>query len=130
MNGSTPLEKGLLSSTAIEIYLRKLLGEVHSDAEYPPDFDPRLKGLVSPNLYRKGVINGDIIGPLFWPGCKHTRLQGHLTTQEQDDIVLGVWITKRLKKFLPISQALHLPVESGLVVNQFCKNIMLGVMYE
>jgi hypothetical protein len=56
-------EKGLLSSTAIETYLRKLLGEVQSDAEYPPDFDPRLKGLVSPNLYRKGVINGDIIGP-------------------------------------------------------------------
>jgi hypothetical protein len=56
-------EKGLLSSTTIETYLRKLLSETLAGAEYPPDFDPRLKGLVSPNLFGKGAINGDIIGP-------------------------------------------------------------------
>jgi hypothetical protein len=27
--------------------------------------DPRLKGAVSPELYGKGEINGDIIGPFF-----------------------------------------------------------------
>ncbi|GHU51659.1 hypothetical protein FACS1894200_12050 [Spirochaetia bacterium] len=54
-------QKGLLSSTAIESCT--LLDEAHSDAEYPPDIAPRLIGLVSPKLYGKGRITGDIIGP-------------------------------------------------------------------
>jgi hypothetical protein len=34
-----------------------------SGITYPPDFDARLKGAVSPALYGKGKISGDIIGP-------------------------------------------------------------------
>jgi hypothetical protein len=56
-------EKGLLSSQVFEKYIRESLDEAVPDVSYPPDFDPRLKGLVSPALYRKGTINGDIIGP-------------------------------------------------------------------
>jgi hypothetical protein len=56
-------KKGLLSPRALEKYIRVSLNETAPDVSYPPDFDPRLKGLVSPALYRKGTINGDIIGP-------------------------------------------------------------------
>jgi hypothetical protein len=56
-------EKGVLSPQALEKYVRESLNETDCDVSYPPDFDPRLKGLVSPALYRKGKINGDIIGP-------------------------------------------------------------------
>jgi hypothetical protein len=34
-------------------------------AEYPADFPEGLKGKVSPKLYGKGEIKGDIIGPFF-----------------------------------------------------------------
>jgi hypothetical protein len=34
-----------------------------SGITYPPDFDARLKGAVSPALYGKGKISGNIIGP-------------------------------------------------------------------
>jgi hypothetical protein len=33
--------------------------------EYPPNFPEGLKGKVSPKLYGKGEIKGDIIGPFF-----------------------------------------------------------------
>jgi hypothetical protein len=56
-------EKGLLSPQALEKYIWASLNEPGAEVSYPPDFDPRLKGLVSPALYRKGTINGDIIGP-------------------------------------------------------------------
>jgi hypothetical protein len=35
------------------------------DNEYPPGFPEGLKGKVSPKLYGKGSINGDIIGPFY-----------------------------------------------------------------
>jgi hypothetical protein len=35
----------------------------NDDLAYPPDFPSWLKGAVSPDLYKKGKINGDIIGP-------------------------------------------------------------------
>jgi len=31
--------------------------------KYPPDFDARLTGAASPELYGKGEVLGDIIGP-------------------------------------------------------------------
>ncbi len=52
-------EQGLLSSTAIESYVRNKLLEADADAA----FDPRLEGLVNPSAFRKGEINGDIVGP-------------------------------------------------------------------
>ncbi len=52
-------EQGLLSSTAIESYVRDRLQETDDDAA----FDPRLEGLVNPAAFRKGKINGDIVGP-------------------------------------------------------------------
>jgi hypothetical protein len=56
-------EKGLLSPQALEKYISASLNKTNAEVSYPPDFDPRLKGLVSPALYRKGTVNGDIIGP-------------------------------------------------------------------
>jgi hypothetical protein len=56
-------EKGLLSSPAIESYIRRTLRESAADTVYPPGFPEGLKGKVSPKLYGKGIINGDIIGP-------------------------------------------------------------------
>jgi hypothetical protein len=35
------------------------------EAEFPPDFDPRLKGAVNPKVYGKVKTNGDIIGPFY-----------------------------------------------------------------
>jgi hypothetical protein len=37
--------------------------EENDDPAYPPGFPSWLKGAVSPDLYKKGKINGDIIGP-------------------------------------------------------------------
>jgi len=34
-----------------------------SGKKYPPDFDIRLTGAASPDLYGKGEVLGDIIGP-------------------------------------------------------------------
>ena len=52
-------EQGLLSPTAIESYVRNKLRE----ADDAVAFDPRLEGLVNPAAFRKGTINGDIVGP-------------------------------------------------------------------
>jgi hypothetical protein len=41
------------------------LKEGIGDGEYPPGFPERLKGKVSPKLYGKGTIHGDIIGPFY-----------------------------------------------------------------
>lgn len=51
--------KGLLSSAAIEAYVREKLEK----ADIKGGFDPCLEGLVNPAAYRKGEILGDIIGP-------------------------------------------------------------------
>ena len=62
-------EKGLLSPTAIETYVRERLQEQEVEEEeidQPSDdleIDLILEGLVNPALFRKGKITGDIIGP-------------------------------------------------------------------
>jgi hypothetical protein len=56
-------EEGLLSSAGFEEYIRKSLARENDDLAYPPGFPSWLKGAVSPDLYKKGKINGDIIGP-------------------------------------------------------------------
>ncbi len=63
-------EKGLLSQTAIESYVRDRLQDQEHVEEGEMDFvteelvfDPCLEGLVNPAIYRKGKILGDIIGP-------------------------------------------------------------------
>lgn len=60
--------KGLLSSAAIESYVRDKLREVDAGGqvdELPNNIplDPRLEGLVNPAAFRKGKITGDVIGP-------------------------------------------------------------------
>ncbi|MDR3341963.1 MAG: hypothetical protein LBT14_04090 [Treponema sp.] len=57
-------QKGVLSSDEYETFIRRRLLEL-DDTEYPPDFPSFLKGAVHPDLYGKGKINGDIIGPFY-----------------------------------------------------------------
>jgi hypothetical protein len=45
------------------IDIQEQMDQKPTDAEYPPDFDMRLKGGINPKLYGKGKILGDIIGP-------------------------------------------------------------------
>ena len=42
--------KGLLSTAAIEAYVRGQIRESSGDGEFPPGFDPRLRGKASPEL--------------------------------------------------------------------------------
>ena len=58
------LEKGLLSSVAIEAYVREKVKEYSEQGTYPPGFDHRLKGAVNPAAYRRGRILGDIVSPI------------------------------------------------------------------
>ena len=64
-------EKGLLSPVAISELVREAAlrepvnGGEKCDPALPPGFDPRLKGKVSPELYGRGKIIGDIVGPFF-----------------------------------------------------------------
>lgn len=60
--------KGLLSSAAIEAYVREKLEKARGNDE----FDPCVEGLVNPAAYRKGEILGDIIGPFHeeWGDAK------------------------------------------------------------
>lgn len=60
--------RGLLSSSSLsKIVCEALENDEISvppeTGEYPSNFDPRLKGAVDPAMFRKGKINGDIIGP-------------------------------------------------------------------
>jgi hypothetical protein len=55
-------EKGLLSSDEYEKFIKGRLWDL---MEYPPDFPPELIGKVNPEIYGKGKINGDIIGPFY-----------------------------------------------------------------
>jgi hypothetical protein len=57
-------EKGVLSSDEYETFIRRRLLEL-DDTVYPPDFPSFLKGGVDPEMYGKGKINGDIIGPFY-----------------------------------------------------------------
>ena len=62
-------EKGLLSQTAIESYVRDRLQETDAavEAEQAHDDDIGVdlvrEGLVNPVTFKKGTIVGDIIGP-------------------------------------------------------------------
>jgi hypothetical protein len=56
--------KGLLSSELYEDFIRRGL-RATDDTIYPPDFPDFLKGVVDPAMFRKGSINGDIIGPFY-----------------------------------------------------------------
>ncbi len=61
-------EKGLLSQTAIESYVRDRLQEkdVEEDANQEDEaigIDLVREGLVNPITFKKGTIVGDIIGP-------------------------------------------------------------------
>jgi hypothetical protein len=56
-------EEGLLSASGFEAYIRKSLAQKKEEPVYPPDFPTWLKGAVSPDLFKKGKITGDIIGP-------------------------------------------------------------------
>ncbi len=70
--------KGLLSSAAIESYLRKRLHRTDGDEEpmnqeereraedkvfESVDFDPRSEGAINPAMDGKGKVLGDIVGP-------------------------------------------------------------------
>lgn len=60
--------KGLLSSEAIEAYVREKLREAAAPSQedgMPADaaIVERLGGLVNPAAFRKGQIVGDIVGP-------------------------------------------------------------------
>jgi hypothetical protein len=55
-------ERGLLSSELYEDFIRRGL-RATDNTIYPPDFPAFLKGVVDPAMFRKGSINGDIIGP-------------------------------------------------------------------
>ena len=64
-------KKGLLSPVAAtELFCKAILREAENDAEegddaLPAGFDPRLRGKVSPKLFGRGKVVGDIIGPFF-----------------------------------------------------------------
>jgi hypothetical protein len=59
-------QKGILNSDEYESFLRDRLLELKDDdTEYPSGFPPELKGAVHPDLYGKGEITGDIIGPFY-----------------------------------------------------------------
>jgi hypothetical protein len=57
-------EQGLLTTPALEAYIRGNIKVNIDDLDYPSDFPPLLKGKVHPALYRKGKILGDIISPI------------------------------------------------------------------
>ena len=57
-------EKGLLSTGIIETLLREKIRETDGDVEYPPGFDPQLRGKASPELMGSVQYLGDIIAPL------------------------------------------------------------------
>jgi len=56
--------QGLLTTAAFEAYILEKAKAIGDTAEYPPGFDPRLKGAVNPAAYRQGRILGDIVSPI------------------------------------------------------------------
>lgn len=61
-------EKGLLNPTSVAMMVCDALKSEQTraaeQADYPPEFDPRLRRLVDPKQYRKGKILGDIVEPI------------------------------------------------------------------
>ncbi len=70
-------EKGLLSDDAMTEFASRLVKEhltttaPEPEKEFPADFDPRLKGLIDPSLYRRGRLFGDVTKPIEadWEVC-------------------------------------------------------------
>jgi hypothetical protein len=56
--------QGLLTAAAFEAYVLEKSKASGDAVEYPPGFDPRLKGAVNPAVYRQGKILGDIVSPI------------------------------------------------------------------
>ena len=56
--------KGLLTASALEAYVRGHISGDAGETEYPPGFDPCLKGAVNPAAFRRGQVLGDIISPI------------------------------------------------------------------
>lgn len=59
--------KGLLTPESVSMLVSEAVKNTYAqpgDDDYPPDFDPRLKGLVDPRQYRNGKILGDIVEPI------------------------------------------------------------------
>ena len=57
-------ERGLLSTAAIEAYVRDQIQEDADSETYPPGFDMRFKGAASPELMGTVKYHGDIVAPL------------------------------------------------------------------
>ena len=57
-------DKGLLSSIAIEAYLRGHIPENKEDARCLQGFDPRLRGAASPELMGTVKYHSDIVAPI------------------------------------------------------------------
>jgi len=60
----TVQEKGLLSPTAIEAYVREKITTSDESDKCPPGFDHRLRGAASPELMGTVKYHGDIVTPL------------------------------------------------------------------
>jgi len=56
--------QGLLTTAALEAYILEKASKREDVVDYPPGFDPRLKGAVNPAAYRRGQILGDIVLPI------------------------------------------------------------------
>ncbi len=67
--------KGLLSDDALAEFASRLIKEhlaaTISDAELPTGFDPLLKGMIDPLLFRRGHLLGDVTKPIQadWEVC-------------------------------------------------------------
>ena len=57
-------KQGLLTAAAIEAYVREKAQLDTGETEYPPGFDPRLRGKASPDLMGSVQYLGDIVAPL------------------------------------------------------------------
>ena len=57
-------QQGLLTTAAIEAYVREKARLDADEMEYPPGFDPRLRGKASPELMGSVQYLGDIVTPL------------------------------------------------------------------
>lgn len=69
--------KGLLSDDAMAEFASRLVKESlattdsESEMELPAGFDPLLKGIIDPSLFRRGHLLGDVTKPIEadWEAC-------------------------------------------------------------
>lgn len=70
-------EKGLLSDDALGEFASRLIKEhlattvSESEVELPAGFEPLLKGIIDPTLFRRGCLLGDVTKPIKadWEAC-------------------------------------------------------------